>query len=219
MKNFLLTGMADFDFTEAAVDHMISQTLKRYLPKNRHFKQGEKTQIRMALKAFLLRCRSSEMRTEGVDVSFIRENGFDEVVEMKGLNGNMFTSGLSYKDLKRFRETIKKIYLTQEQNLAIVDGVGNMVAKQVSDESRSSDEYFEALKPALKRFADIHAAYCQASNTKDFTPECVARIAKETPNEVRKMIHLYNKFMPKEIKFNWKLEGLAIKVVSFGKAA
>jgi hypothetical protein len=82
MKNFLLTGMADFEFTEAAVDHMISQTLERYLPKNRDFAKSEETQIRMALKAFLLRCRSGEMRTEGVDVSFIRKNGFiDDVTD------------------------------------------------------------------------------------------------------------------------------------------
>jgi hypothetical protein len=219
MKEFLLTKMADVDFTEKSVNHVISHALEKYLPKDREFNKGQKTKIRMALKAFLLRCRSSKMRDKGVDVSFIRKNGFDSVVRRNKLGGNMFTSDLSPSELKRFRETVEKVTFTEEQKRIIVAGVGDIVAKQVSDESRSSDEYFEALKPALKRFVDIHAAYCRASNTKDFTPEGVARIAKETPNEVKKMIRLYNRFMPKEMKFDWKKEGLAEKVVSFGEAA
>lgn len=219
MKNFLINSMAEVDFTEAAVDHVISQTLERYLPKSRKFTKGEKTQIRMALKAFLLRCRSGEMRSQGVDVSFIRKNGFDEVVERKGLGGNMFTSGLDFKQMKRFRETVKKIHFTLEQRNAIVKGIGDMVAKQMPGKSRLDDGYLDAIKPALKEFAHIQKAYNQSSNTKDFTAEGVAKILKKSPDHIRKMIGIYNKFMPKEIKFNWKKEGLANKIMCVGKVA
>lgn len=219
MKNFLLASMADVDFTEKAIDHVISQTMERYLPKGRKFTKGEKTQIRMALKAFLLRCRSSEMRSQGVDVSFIRKNGFDEVVESKSLGSNIFTCGLGIKELKRFRETVKKIHFTLEQQNAIVKGIGEMVAKQMPSKSRLDDEYLDAIKPALKEFVVIQNAYNESSNTKNFTPEGVAKIIGKSAEHIKKMIGLYNRFMPKEIKFNWKKEGLANKAICLGKVA
>jgi hypothetical protein len=219
MKWFLLTRMAEVDFTEQEIDHVIAQTMERYLPKDRKFKKGDKTQIRMALKAFLLRCRSGEMRSEGVDVSFIRENGFDSVVEKKGLGGNMFTSGLTEKELKRFRETVKKVSFTHEQRAVVVEGLQGMVSRMVGDKSRSSNEYFDALKLALKEFPRIQNAYNEASKTKDFSVKGVAKILDKSSDYVEKMIGLYNKFMPKEMKFNWRREGLAQKFICFDRVA
>jgi hypothetical protein len=219
MKEFLLTSMAEVDFTEKAVDFVISHALERYLPKNRSFNKGEKTQIRMALKAFLLRCRSSKMRDEGVDVSFIRKNGFDSVVEQNKLDGNMFTSGLSPDELKRFRETVEKVTFTEEQKRAIVVGVGKMVDKRTPGAPRLGNEYLDAMSKALHEFDHIQRAYNQSSQTKEFSLESVAGIVKKPADHVRKMIDLYNRFLPKEINFDWKKEGLAEKVVCFGEVA
>jgi hypothetical protein len=219
MKEFLLTSMAEVDFTEKAVDFVISHALERYLPKNRSFNKGEKTQIRMALKAFLLRCRSSKMRDEGVDVSFIRKNGFDSVVEQNKLDGNMFTSGLNPNELKRFRETVEKVTFTEEQKRAIVVGVGKMVDKRTPGAPRLGNEYLDAMSKALHEFDHIQRAYNQSSQTKEFTLESVAGIVKKPADHVRKMMELYNRFLPKEINFDWKKEGLAEKVVCFGEVA
>lgn len=220
MKLFLLTSMADADFTEEAVDHAISRAMEKYLPR-KTLKKEHKTQIRMALKAFLLRCRSKDLRSSGVDVSFIRENGFDSVVESNGIGGNMFTSNLSLEELKRFRETVKNVTYTEEQTIRIAEGIKSMVSKMMPDAVEYSQEHLRAIKAAIKEYEKIQEAYRKSSETKEYSPEGVAKIAKMPVAHVKKMIGLYNRFcMPKEIKFNFRKDSqLAKKIVSFGQVA
>jgi len=220
MKRFLLESMADADFTEEAVDHAISQAMEKYLPR-KNLKKAHKTQIRMAMKAFLLRCRSNDLRSQRVDVSFIRENGFDSVVESNGIGGNMFTSNLSLKELKRFRETVKALTYTEEQTIRIAKGIESIVSKMMPDAVEYSQEHLRAIKAAIKEHGKSQEEYRKTSETKEYSPEGVAKIAKMPVAHVKKMIGLYNRFcMPKEIRFDFRKDSqLAKKIVSFGQVA
>lgn len=221
MKRFLVESLADIEFNERAVDQIISQAMENYLPKNRNFNRGHQTQIRMALKAFLLRCRSSDLRNEGVDVSFIRENGFDEVVERKGIGSNMYTSSLTLKELKRFRETVAELCFTQEQTGNICEGLRNVAARQFGKRDEGDQGYLVALKSAYDEFDEIHAAYKKSAKTKDFTPRAVANMVKKPLEHVEKMIGLFNKFcFDDTMRFDFKKDSaLARKVVPLGRVA
>lgn len=221
MKDFLLTSMAKFDFTEAGVDQAISMTMERYLPKDRKFKRSEKTQIRLALKAFLLRCRSSDLRNQGVDVSFIRKNGFDKVVEERGIGGNMYTCGLNERDLRKFRETVDEILWTEEQRQKALEGVRKIAAKRFGKRDDKDQGYLETLYAVGKDLEDILKAYKNASKTRDFSPAAVARAVKKPFDHVEKMMGLFDRFcLDKAMQFNFKKDSaLAKKVVPFGEAA
>lgn len=221
MKEFLLTSMAKVDFTEAGVDQVISMTLQKYLPKDRHFKKGDKTQIRMALKAFLLRCRSSDLRNESVDVSFIRKNGFDKVVEERGIGGNMYTCGLNERDLKKFRETVDEIVWTEEQRQKTLEGVRKIAAKQFGKRDDNDQGYLETLYAVSKDFENILKAYKNASKTSDFSPVAVAKAVKKPLDHVEKMMEFFDRFcLDKAMQFNFKKDSaLAKKVVPFKEAA
>lgn len=221
MKEFLLTRMAEVEFTEAGIDQVISMTLERYLPKDRNFKKKDKTQIRMALKAFLLRCRSSELRNDSVDVSFIRENGFDKVVEEKGIGGNMYTCGLNEKDLRKFRETVDEILWTEEQKENIKEGLRKIAAKRFGKRDDKDQGYLETLYTVAKDFESIQMAYKNASEMKDFSPAAVAKAVKKPLEHVEKMMGLFDRFcLDKAMQFNFKKDSaLARKIIPFGDAA
>jgi hypothetical protein len=221
MKLFLLTSMADIDFAENLIDQVISQTMEAYLPANRRFTKRQMTQIRMALKAFLLRARSSDLRARGVDVSYIREYGFDEVVEAHGISGNMFTSNLGIKELKKFREIEKKLYFTDSQKKKIGEGICSIVSEMMPDAVKYSQEYLQVLASSIREFEKIRKAYNKSFKTTDYSPEGVAKIVKEPPAHVKKMIRLYNRHcMPTGIKFDFKKDSkLATKIAPFGNVA
>ena len=214
MKKHLLTGLAELEeFKEESVDHLISHVMQEHLPENRKFTKGETSKIRMALKAFLLRCRSSKLREAGVDVSFIRENGFDSVVEKSGISGNMFTSGLTFKELKKFRETVKKMHFTEEQRKRVVDGIRKIAIKK-SDPKKDLQQHLEVLYRTIKEFGHIHKAYRKCSKTKDFSPVAVARLVKKPVEHVKKMMALFDRFcMGKEIKFNFQKDSKLALIV------
>jgi hypothetical protein len=222
MKDFLLTRMAEVDFTEAGVDQVISMTLEKYLPKDRGFKRKDKTQIRAALKAFLLRCRSSELRNQGdVDVSFIRKHGFDKVVEERGIGGNMYAANLKESDLRKFRETVDELVWTEEQKEKIKEGLRKIAAKRFGKRDDKDQGYLETLYAVAKDFESIQMAYKNASKTKDFTPAAVARMVNKPLDHVEKMMGFFDRFcLAEAMRFNFKKDSaLARKVVPFGEAA
>ena len=109
MISDLLNNIAEVDFNEKAVDQVISLMIEKHLPNRDSFSKTEIEEIQMGLKAFLLRARSSKLRSmKVVDVSFIRKRGFDKVVEQNNLHGNMFVCDLNKEDLERFNELVKK---------------------------------------------------------------------------------------------------------------
>lgn len=205
MKRFLLTSMADADLKEDAVNQVISLTMQKYLPSNRKFTKGHATQIRLALKAFLLRSRSDKLRNMGVDVSFIRKNGFDSIVERTGIGGNIYTNKLNYAQLKRFHETSKKMRFTEEQRKKISEGIRALVSKQMPGKSKTSQEYLTALDSTIREFSRIQNAYTEVSRTKDFSPEGISKMVKRPVAHIKNMIAMFNKFcMASEIKFNFR---------------
>lgn len=214
MKKYLLNGLAELEeFNEESVDQLISHVMQEHLPENRKFTKGQASKIRMALKAFILRCRSGKLRKEGVDVSFIRKNGFDSIVERNGISGNMFTSGLTFKELKRFRETVKKMYFTEEQRNKIAEGIRTITLKKF-DPQKDLQQYLNALYSNIKDFDNIRKAYKKCSETKDFSPEAVARIIKKPVEQIKKMIALFNRFcMGKEVMFNFRKDSKLALIV------
>jgi hypothetical protein len=215
MKKFLLTSMAETEFNEDSVDQAISLAMQEYLPSNRKFTKGQKTQIRLGLKAFLLRSRSDKLRTMGVDISFIRKNGFDSIVEQNKISGIMYANKLTFKELKLFRQTVRKAHFTEEQKKKIVEGIYPIVDKQHPGMKRTHQDYLDSLHRTLKdEFCPIHQAYNQASATDDFTPENVAKIVRKPIEHVRKMISMFNRFcLPKEIKFNFRKDSNLARII------
>jgi hypothetical protein len=219
MKRFLLTGMADMDFNEKSVDQIIAQSMQKYLPEKRKFTKGQVSKIKMALKVFLLRCRSGELRTQGIDASFIRKNGFDSVVEKK-IGGNMYTSNLALPDLKKFRETAKKISLTEEQKREICAGIHKIVSENLPGKKKNDQDYLDHFAKILREFVRFQKKYAGSFGTKCFSPQGLAKLVKKSFDHTNKMIGLFNKYcLKKDICFDFSKDSkLAGKFVSLRAA-
>ena len=220
MKRFLLTGMAEIEFNEKGVDQIISRTMQKYLPEKSKFTKSQVSKIRMALKVFLLRCRSGSLRTQGIDASFIRKNGFDSVVESNGISGNMYTSHLTFTELKKFRETAKKISLTEDQKRYVCEGIHKIVSENMPKKKRNDQAYLAHFDKTLREFVHFQKKYAGSFGTKHFSPEGLAKLVKKPLDHTKRMVGLFNRYcLEKDIRFDFSKDSkLAGKFVSLRAA-
>lgn len=222
-KKDLLERMADIEFDENHVDKMIIETINKYLINKSLYNKKQLTEVKLALKTFLLRARSSKLRKKGVDISFVRENGFDVVVEKEGLYGNMFASNLNEKEFKRFRETIKELEYTEEDKVAIAKGFGVLAAKDLGISVKSLNprlkDHEEAIKKIESELCKIHGKYKEIAKNNNLTVRELANALGRSEDFVQKRIKEFNKFvMPEGYKFDFASNSKLAKVSSKGAA-
>jgi len=78
--------------------------------------------VKDALRALSLRMISHKLRDLGIDVSFIREEGFDKIIEKHGIkNMSIFFGSYNKKDWKIIRDIVKHSFL---DNVAKIKEIG-----------------------------------------------------------------------------------------------
>ena len=205
MKSDLLKSIAEVSFTEKAVDQVISFMIEKHLPNRETFSRTEIEEIRMGLKAFLLRARSSELRSMGVDISFIRKRGFDVVVKENNLFGNMFTCDLDEKDLKRFNELVKKQPFTEEQIKFVVEGIQSIVSDELGEEfDDKKEKHVRLVQSKVDFFIKLQNVYNRSSGTKNYSLKGISQILKEPVDYVEEAIKTFNSYcLPENMKFDF----------------
>ena len=222
-KKDLLERMGNVNFDEDHVDKMVVETINKYLVNKSFYDKKQLTEVKLALKTFLLRARSSKLRKKGIDISFVRENGFDVVVEKEGLYGNMFASNLNEKEFKRFRETIKELEYTEEEQIYIAKGFGVLAAKDLGISIKSLNprlkDHEEAIKKISSELTKVHSKYKEVAKIKGFSANDLAKALGKSEAFVQKRIEEFNKFvMPNGYKFDF-VENSKLAKVSSKEAA
>jgi biotin operon repressor len=222
-KKDLLERMGNLEFDENHVNKAVIETINKYLVNKSFYNKKQLTEVKLALKTFLLRARSSKLRKKGIDISFVRENGFDVVVEKEGLHGNMFASNLNEKEFKRFRETIKELEYTEEDKVAIAKGFGVLAAKDLGISVKSLNprlkDHEEAIKKISTELTRIHSKYKEVAKIKGFSANDLAKALGKSEAFVQKRIKEFNKLvMPDGYKFDFASNSKLAKVSSKGAA-
>jgi methyl-accepting chemotaxis protein len=218
-KKDLLERMAEVEFDEDHADRMIIETINEYLVNKSFYNKKQLTEVKLALKTFLLRARSSKLRKKGIDISFVRENGFDVVVEKEGLYGNMFASNLNEKEFKRFRETIRELEWTEEESISMAKGVRALAAKDLGIGVKSLNSKLKDHEEAIKKIASelhkVHGKYKEIAKNNSLTIKELANALSKSEDFVQKRIKEFNKFiMPDGYKFDFASNSKLTKVSS-----
>jgi len=229
-KKFLLKTMEEVvDFNENNIESAINKTINKFLPSKDTYTKKQINEVKFALKTFLLRTRSGFLRRKGIDISYVRKNGFDKIVEKHSLHKNLYTCSLDQKDLKNFRDTIKELSWTSEQTAQIAEGIRKEVVKEsgVDIDSRNlKGEWILKTKEQANIFFRIknelelfHENYKNLSKNNRLSVVSMAKSLMLPKEYVQKRINDFNKFMPKGYEFFKSDSKLANKVFLERKAA
>lgn len=215
----LLESFGDCDFNDINANKIILKVINDYLPNKQKYNKKQITEIKNAWKIFLLRSTSENMRNKGVDVSYIRKNGFDIIVEKEGLSGNIFTANLTVEEMERFREVSrigcwddetmlrKNEYLLKFAEKALGRKVlASSVAEVLWNKNltKSKNPDYEAMKiirsedSSWVKFNNKVIDFKKQKNI--FSVSDVATTLKTSEKELVKRISVWAKFLPD----NWK---------------
>jgi hypothetical protein len=150
------------------------------------------------LKVFILRARSELLRSKGIDISKIRESGFDIIVEKNKLEGNFWAGILTGKILRDFEGVVGKIYWKNDQNQEIVDNIRVVISNEKGEVS------IVDMQKTLKDFCDFHESYNEVSKEESAimpTHKALAEKLGISIDILQEKIKFFNKIAPKGYKF------------------
>ena len=211
-KQHLLKSMEDvMEFHENKIEVAINKTISKYLSNKESYTKKQITEIKFALKTFLLRTRSCDLRKKGIDISFVRKNGFDKIVEKHNLHGNLYAANLDQKDLKKYRETIKELQWDAEQAAQIANGIKTLTEKLsgISIDSKNmkgewilkSREQADIIQKIRTELQSFHQQYKVLDKAKKLSLKELSKSLRMSEDYVQKRINEFNKFMPKGYEF------------------
>lgn len=212
-KEVLLKSFEDSSLNDKNADRLISSIINKYLPNKNKYNKKHITEIKNAWKVFLIRVGSKNLRSKGVvDISYIRKNGFDIILQKEEISGNIFTSNLSLEEMRRFRELCKLKSWDEEtvgkKNDYLIkfaeENLGRRVLKsRIIKDTKNPD--YEALKIIksehckFKLFND--KVNIKAKQKEVFSTKEIASSLKISEDELRIRINRWSKgFLPS----NWK---------------
>jgi hypothetical protein len=201
-----------FDFDSYSVEEIIENSISKY-EKKAAVDSGD---IVAAFKVFLLRAKSEALRSKGIDISFVRLHGFDEIVEENKLEGNFWAGVLTGKKLEKFKELIGKIFWTRQQNDQIKNNIRSVLSKQIGQpiiDSKKSHE--EIIRKMVRVFCDFHDAYNKTANkekSKLPTRQGVAEQLKVSTVVLNQRVDLLNRIVPKGYEFFYKSSKITDKI-------
>ena len=135
----------------------------------------------------------------------------------------MFASNLNEKEFKRFRETIKELEYTEEEQIAIAKGFRILASKQLKINIKSLNpklkDHEEVIKKIAKELSKIHGKYKEIAKNKNFSIKELAKALGVNEDIAQKRIKEFNKFvMPNGYKFDFSMNSKLVNI-SFEGAA
>lgn len=140
VKKEIIETFALNPVTEQNVDLVVDRILSKY----DHISTVEVQDIRDGIKVFVLKSKNNKFRNEFIDVSFIRKNNFNKLVQ--GENESLFYR-ISKNDWKTF-QVLKEDALAQEEMNLLCKNIPSVKAKELGIEldMLPSREYYRALQ-------------------------------------------------------------------------
>lgn len=198
----------DEDFVESVIEKVISpynfSEVIKIRTKKGLLKAVTKESVIAGLKAFLLRARSEALRTKGVDVSLIRNAGFDVLVEKNKLTGNFWCGNLDGEKFAQFKNIVKEMSWSQEQKTEIANKLKNVLEKKYKIQIVDCVEHYNLVKKYQDNFTKTHNAYSKVAAIKKVSepnPKDVAKELKISLATLMVEIEFYNQILPKGYLF------------------
>jgi len=207
-KKVLLNYFEDCSLNDQNADILISRVINKYLPNKERYDKKHITEIKNAWKVFLIRVASKNMRDKGVDISYIRKNGFDTIVEKEGISGNIFTSHLTPAEMKRFRQVCRLKNWddeTQNKKKAYLLKFAEKKLGRKINRSKIADDYeaMHLMDAELKKFKKFNDKINQLAKKKrnNFSIKEIAASLNFSEFELKKQVEIWSSnFLPN----NWK---------------
>lgn len=212
VKKELLKSFQDHNLNDENSNKLIMKAIKKHLPNIEKYSKKQISDIKLALKAFLLRSVSSNLRSKGIDISYIRKNGFDVIVEKEKISGNIYTSNLTTEEMQRFRDACRLKSWDDETNDRKHDylikyaekTLGRRISKSRVLPNTNNPDYqaIQTIKDEHGKFKSFNDRINAVAKKKDiFSLKEIASSLKVTDNELRIRISRWSSgFLPT----NWK---------------
>lgn len=210
-KRELLESFQDHNLNDENTNKLIMKVVNKHIPGVKRYNKKQIFCIKLALKAFLLRTVSKKMRSKGVDISYVRKNGFDIILEKEKISGNIYTSDLNAEEMKRFREVCRLKSWDEDTNSKKNDYLKNFAEKALGRKIQKSrimpgakSPDFEAIQVIIgehnkfKSFNDKVNIAAKKNNS--FSVKEIASSLKISEGELKNRISRWKKFLPS----NWK---------------
>jgi len=207
-KEVLLKSFEDSSLNDQNANRLITNVINEYLPNKDRYNKKQITEIKNAWKVFLIRVASSEMRSKGIDISYVRKNGFDIIVEREGISGNIFTSHLTVEEMKRFRKVCRMKSWDDEtlekKNEYLIkfaeEKLGRKVLKSrvIKGALDRDEEALLIIKAEHNRFIKFNDKIIDIAKKKsNFSVKEIANSLKMSEVELKKKINIWrSEFLP-----------------------
>jgi hypothetical protein len=188
------------------------KAIKKHLPNIEKYNKKQLSDIKLALKAFLLRSVSGKLRNEGIDIAYIRKNGFDIIVEKEKLSGNIYTSNLTAKEMQDFRDASRLKSWDEHTNSCknnyLIKFAEKVLGRKVCKSKilpNTNDPDYEALQIIKQEHSNFKSFNDKINSTAKkrniFSVREISSSLKVSENELRNRISRWSKeFLPT----NWK---------------
>lgn len=189
------------DFEEKSTEEIIRTVMSKY-----HKKASvDDSDIVAGFKTFLLRAKSETLRSRGIDISHVKEAGFDKIVEDNKLGGTFWSGRLNAEEFRRFKEIVGKIFWSYEQHLEIKNNIVVALSKKLGHKIiESNKDHERIIRKTVNDFCDFHNAYNAVSKTEGClvpTQKGVADQLKISMSVLQEKIKMLNQIAPKGYKF------------------
>jgi len=207
VKKELLDAFSEKDFNESNADQVINKIINKHLPNKSSYSKKYITEIKLALKTFLLRAASQNLRNKGIDISYVRKNGFDIIVEKEKISGNIYTSTLTADEMERFREVSKLGSWDDETNKRRLIFLKKKAEKQLGRkiiEKNGVIKDQEALIIITSKFREqrkLHDCILNLNKkSKNFSVQDVAKSLNVSKQSIIEKVKEFNNFLPRDWK-------------------
>jgi hypothetical protein len=200
------------NFDEKTVNRIINSVIAEYgldkvvqVQTEDGIKETDIDSVAAGLKLFLLRARSEILRSKSIDISVIRERGFDKLVQETGSNGNFWCGVFDMETLIEFRELIGKTFWNREENNQIKSNLLEILSKNIGSEIDAKNKSHERIiRKNLLDFVKFHGAYNEISQSTGLvvpSKKDVAERLRISTTELDKKVDHFNKIVPKGFEF------------------
>lgn len=189
------------NFEEKSTEEIIKEVISKYHKKA----MVDDSDIVAGFKTFLLRAKSETLRSRGIDISYVKDAGFDKIVEEHKLGGTFWSGHLTSEEFRKFKEIVGKIYWSYEQHLEMKDNIIAVLSKKIGKKIiESNKDHEKMIRKTVNDFCDFHNAYNAVSKAAGFsipTQKGVAYQLKISMSVLQERIKLLNQIAPKGYKF------------------
>lgn len=196
-----LLQSCQIDFEEKSTEEIIKEVISKYNKKA----PVDDSDIIAGFKTFLLRAKSETLRSRGIDISYVKEAGFDKIVEEHKLGGTFWSGRLTVEEFRKFKDIVGKIYWSSDQYLEMKNNILTVLTKKNGTKIIESNKNHEKMiRKTVNDFCDFHNAYNASSRAEGSpvpTQKAVAEQLKISISVLQERVRHLNQIAPKGYKF------------------